>query len=375
MVPQIHRENAKVRKRDKCGTFVSSTFRVLVLSRFRDPASSCNMARFCSALVVVAFCPVGIATSVLGDEFHVAFWNVENLFDLEDDPAVEFDEEFTPRSPKRWTAERLEIKLGNLSRVIRKMNDGRGPDVLGLCEVENRQVVELLVAKLAPLGRRYEIVHQDSPSDRGIDCALVFDAGVFGLANSTFHLVDAEKTRDILEAKLRHDGADLWVFVNHWPSRGNKEWQRVKAATVLRTRLDQILAADPKADFLLIGDFNDEPDNASLKDHLRSAASFENLPAGSLYDTTAPIRAAGKGTFVWNNRWELIDHVIASPGLLDQAGFRWAPDSTRRIEFPELFFHPRFPGAIPRPSRSYSGDDFHKNGYSDHLAVECMITK
>jgi predicted extracellular nuclease len=311
----------------------------------------------------------------LGDEFHVAFWNVENLFDHEDDPAVESDEEFTPQAPKHWTAERLAIKLNNLSRILRKMNAGRGPDVLGLCEVENRTVLELLVAKLAPLGRRYEIVHKDSPSDRGIDCALVYDANVFELADFKFHFVAAENTRDIVEARLRHADSDLFVFVNHWPSRGNEEWQRVKAATVLRARLDELFAADAAADCLLIGDFNDEPDNVSLKDHLRSAASSENLPASSLFDTTASIRTAGKGTYVYENRWELIDHILVSPGLLDESGFRWKTGSSRRIEYPELFFHPRFPGAIPRPSRSYSRDDFHRSGYSDHLPVECVIAK
>jgi hypothetical protein len=112
-----------------------------------------------------------------------------------------------------------------------------------------------------------------------------------------------------------------------------------------------------------------------LKNHLRSAASPENLPASSLFDTTAPIRAAGKGTYVYDNRWELIDHIIVSPGLLDESGFRWKPSSSRRIEYPELFFHPRFPGAISRPSRSYSADDFHRSGYSDHLPVACVITK
>jgi endonuclease/exonuclease/phosphatase family metal-dependent hydrolase len=333
------------------------------------------MACFRTALVLLAFCLFGVAASVRGDDFHVAFWNVENLFDLEDDPAVEQDEEFTPQSPKRWTAERLGTKLDNLARIICKMNDGRGPDVLGLCEVENRKVVELLDEKLGPLGRRYKIVHQDSPSDRGIDCALLYDGGMFELTDARFHFVDAEKTRDIVEAKLRHDGADLWVFVNHWPSRNNDEWQRVKAATVLRTRLDKILAADAQTDLLLMGDFNDEPGNVSLKNYLRSADTAENLPAGALYDTTAPIRAADKGTYVWDNRWELIDHIIVSPGMLEASGFVWKPGSSRRIEYPELFFHPNFPGAIPRPSRSYSGDNFHANGYSDHLAVECVLVK
>jgi predicted extracellular nuclease len=316
------------------------------------------------------FCSTSVAA-----EFYTAFWNVENLFDLEDDPAVELDEDFTPQSPKRWTKDRLEIKLTNLSNVISRMNDGRGPDALGLCEVENRKVVEMLVAKLSPLGRRYEIVHQDSPSDRGIDCALIYDASIFTLSNAKFHFVDAEKTRDIVEARLRHDGADMFVFVNHWPSRNNDEWQRVKAATVLRTRLDEILAADPHADFVLVGDFNDEPDNVSLKDHLRSAGTKDNLPAGALFDTTAPMRAENKGTFVWNDAWELIDHIIISPGLLDTADFQWKQGSSHRLEFPELFFQSRRPGAIARPNQSYSRDDFHGSGHSDHLPVSCVIVK
>jgi predicted extracellular nuclease len=308
-------------------------------------------------------------------EFCIASWNVENLFDLEDDPAVELDEEFTPHSAKRWTADRLEIKLSNLASIISKMNDGRGPEVLGLCEVENRNVVEMLVGKLAPLGRRYEIVHKDSPSDRGIDCALIYDANVFGLAESKFHFVDAEKTREIVEARLRHEGEDLFVFVNHWPSRNNDESQRITAARVLRGRLDEVFSADASADVVLVGDFNDEPDNVSIKDHLRAATTATELSAGALYNTTAPIAADDKGTFVFDNEWELIDHIIVSPGMLNDEGFRWKPDSSRRIEFPELFFHPNFPGAIPRPSKSYSRNDFHEDGYSDHLAVACVIEK
>ena len=309
------------------------------------------------------------------DEFYVACWNVENLFDLEDDSKVELDEEFTPEGPKQWIAERLERKLKNLATVISKMNGGRGPDVLGLCEVENRKMVERLVEELAPLGRKYEIVHQDSPSDRGIDCALVFDPNVFALADSKFHFVDAERTRDIVEARLRRNEADLFVFVNHWPSRRNDEWQRIKAADVLRKRLDEILAADPKADIVMIGDFNDEPENVSVKDHLRAVAGSENLPPGAMINTMASIRAAGKGTFVWNNTWQLIDQVIISPGLLDRAGYHWKPNSTERIEFPEVLSRPSDAGTIARPLGSYTIDGYQENGYSDHLAVGCVISQ
>src|SRR4051794_2316041 len=236
------------------------------------------MTRFLIAACLLIALNLRTQPSARGEEVYVAGWNCENLFDTEDDPKVEGDEEYTPDSPKHWTKERLDIKLDNLSSIIRKMNDGRGPDVLGVCEIENRKVVEMLVDKLKPLGRKYEIVHKDSPSERGIDCAIIFDSAVFTLIDSRFHHVDAENTRDIVEAKLERKGKDLYVFMDHWPSRHHKESFRVKAADVARKRLDDILAGDKKVDAILLGDFNDESTDESIRDHLRAASAKENLP-------------------------------------------------------------------------------------------------
>jgi endonuclease/exonuclease/phosphatase family metal-dependent hydrolase len=333
------------------------------------------MSRQVIFVITLAILGVTASSASVAKDFYVAGWNVENLFDLDRDPSVELRDDFTPDSPKKWTKERLAIKLKNLASAIGKMNGGKGPDVLGLCEIENRKVLELLRDALAPLGRKYEMVHKDSPSDRGIDCALLYDANVFSLADSKFHFVDAEKTRDIVEAKLHRDSGDLFVFVNHWPSRRNPEDQRLKAADVLRQRLDEILAADPKADIVMVGDFNDEPDNISLKDRLRSAATKENLSNGALFDTTAAFAVEQKGTFFYENEWELIDHIIISPGLLDDTGYQWKEGSSERIVRPELIYQPPYPNARARPSTSYTKNNFHKNGYSDHIALGCVIVE
>jgi predicted extracellular nuclease len=337
------------------------------------------MVRISLLFLLIATLIASVPAQLIAAELCLASWNVENLFDLEDDPSVEGDEEFTPQSDKKWTKERQEIKLKNLSSIISKLNNGRGPDVLGLCEIENRQVVELLVASLAPLGRKYEIVHKDSPSDRGIDTALIYDAKVFDLVDKKFHFVDSDNTRDIVEAELKRvgsgaDGKSLYVFVNHWPSRGNDEWQRCLAGSVLRKRIDEILSADPKADIVMVGDFNDESDNVSIAKFLRTQKTPEIPADGTLFDTTAYVAADGKGTFVYDDKWELIDHIIISAGLLDGEGYSWKTDSSKPVEFKEIFFHPRWQGGFPRPSKSYSDTKFHKDGYSDHLAVECIIT-
>src|ERR1041384_4656024 len=129
-----------------------------------------------AALILSLLCFIPSTDCAQADEFFIGSWNLENLFDTKDDPSVKGDEDYTPESAKHWTKERLDIKLKNLAKIISKMNDGKGPDVLGVCEIENRQVVEMLVEKLNPLGRKYEIVHKDSPSERGIDCAIIYDS-------------------------------------------------------------------------------------------------------------------------------------------------------------------------------------------------------
>lgn len=331
------------------------------------------MPRPLFALLILTLALGRFSNSARADEFFIASWNLENLFDTKDDPSVKGDEAYTPESAKHWTKERLDIKLTNLAKVISKMNDDKGPDVLGICEVENRDVVEMLVEKLKPLGRKYEIVHKDSPSERGIDCAIVYDSAVFTLDASQFHHVDPGETRDIVEAKLNRNGNGLYVFMDHWPSKFHDESFRDKAADVLRKRIDALIAADPKADIIALGDFNDEPDDDALRDHLRAVKTDDHLAPDALLDTTAPIKADGKGTIVYKNKWELLDHVIISPGLLDPAGFRWKEGSTRRIDFPELIFHPRGKSEIDRPNQSYTRNDFHKTGYSDHLPVACII--
>jgi endonuclease/exonuclease/phosphatase family metal-dependent hydrolase len=313
------------------------------------------------------------AESFSQDEMTVAFWNVENLFDTVDDPKVEKDEEFTPSQPKKWTKERLQIKLKNLARVISDMHDGDGPAILGLSEVENRDVVELLVRELQPLKRKYAIVHQDSPSFRGIDCALVFDASVFKLEEFRFIRIPGETTRDIVEARLSQLGHTLTVFVNHWPSRRSPDPARIKVAGILRARIDELLKVDPSADFIILGDLNDTPANKSVGSTLRTWGDPDQLRPGVLFNSMWDRHKSGKGTYVYQNKWNLLDHVILAPGMLDEKGFRWVRGSTTAIQSEYQMFVPNSEKYIPSPSRSYTGNNFHATGFSDHLPVSCRI--
>src|SRR5262245_8536408 len=214
-----------------------------------------------AALIVAA--PIATA-----DELFVASYNVENLFDTFDDPDVDRDEEFTPCAAKQWTPERLTKKLKNLGGVIKKMNGGKGPDILGVCEIENLDTVKMLAKESTQDGRNYRIVHMSSPSHRGIDCAIIYDTNRVQLVSSGFHAVPQSdtgpfvtmKTRFLVEGLFDANGKRLTVFMNHWPSRGSDSdgQQRALAAKTLRTRLNQLLQADAAADVLTMGDFNDQ---------------------------------------------------------------------------------------------------------------------
>lgn len=299
----------------------------------------------------------------------VGFWNVENLFDLEDDP-VKQDDEFTPQGRKKVTREVLDLKLKNLAHVLSLMD----VDVLGLAEVENRQVLEMLNRQYT--GRDYRVVHHESPDVRGIDVALLYDPRRFHLAESRAIPVDlgeARPTRDILYVRGETSGLELHIYVNHWPSHWDGTEQtnplRAIAATTLRREVDRILETDPKADILLLGDFNDQPDAPSVTTHLGCSLMQDSISVGKslLCNLMGPfLDQPGRGTLMWQGTELVYDQIIASPGMLDSTGLILLPGSLQIVDRPELRQEEGpFTGY---PFRFWAGDSL-LGGYSDHLPV------
>jgi endonuclease/exonuclease/phosphatase family metal-dependent hydrolase len=312
------------------------------------------------------------------DTITVAFWNLENLFDVIDDPQKE-DEEFLPSGDKEWTAERLDKKMYNLSRVIRSMNNDKGPDILGVCEVEHQHLLDTLVSKFLP-DKKYKTAYLESPDGRGIDNGLIYNSKLFSLLSvkgDTVKLSDGYPTRLVLNVNLLSREKDtLHIYINHWPSRRGGETisepNRISAAETLRSSVDENFSANQQSKIIILGDFNDEPGNISLINHLR--ASLFNCDSSEYYDSiilnlvniSYPDYAKGIGSYKYRDDWNMLDQVIISSSLIDNENFHYICNSFE-VYKPEVMVtrSGKFEGtAFP----TYGGKRY-LGGYSDHYPV------
>lgn len=333
----------------------------------------------CFGLLVLLV--AGADAQEASSSFYVANWNVENLFDTVADPKNRNDDEFLPSNPDvRWTTQRLKTKLAHLSKVLCEMNNGRGPDVLGLEEVENPEIVLRLAEAMEP--GRYGMAYGESPDFRGIDVALLFDRNRFTLENSKHVRVRLRRavTRDILHATLVDEaGRHLHVLVNHWPSRGGgiffTQTQRAAAAQTLRTLLEQIRRDDPAAAVLAMGDFNDEPADASISRVL--AARPVTLPIADMdlrqdafYNISIPAERRGEGSYVHVSRGraerKMYDQMMVTASLLRGDEWSWEEDSFGVIS-------PKYMVEQSASNRGASIPTYENGrylgGYSDHFPV------
>jgi endonuclease/exonuclease/phosphatase family metal-dependent hydrolase len=296
-----------------------------------------------------------------GQSLRVGFWNVENLFDLEDDPTTR-DEEFALGGRKNVTQEIYDLKLKNCSYVLADLN----ADVLGLCEVENYFVLDEL--NDAFTGRDYKIIHYDSPDSRGIDNALLYDPNVFNVISSTpiqNTLPDGNLTRDILYVKGEYAGYTLHIFVNHWPSNyGGKEKaipKRRSTARLLANEVAKLLSEDPDADILLMGDFNEDPTDDNVR--ILKSVNMTSMMASMMGQRKV-------GTYVYKGVDYFMDQIIISEGLNDDKGL--IAGKAQILDKP--FYRQQEGNYAHYPFRFWAGNKL-LGGYSDHLAVYVEILK
>ncbi|RLC22985.1 MAG: endonuclease/exonuclease/phosphatase family protein [Deltaproteobacteria bacterium] len=338
------------------------------------------------AIIIISF--FYVLASCQGEKNYkkvsIGFYNLENLFDTIYDAELLLNEEFTPESPKQWSAERYQQKLTNMAFVISNMATDVTPDglaLLGVCEVENRGVLEDLVLEQSIKDRNYQVVHFDSPDKRGIDVGLLYNPAYFEVTNTKSYNLSMPDdssffTRDQLVVSGLLDGEKVHVIVNHWPSRrgGAEKSQpkRIAAGDLSRTIVDSLLIIDQNAKIFVMGDMNDDPVDLSVLEHLNAKGNIEELKEGDLFNPMFQLHADSLGTLSYRKKWNLFDMVIVSQGLLGES------KSDYKFYKAEVFDQPYLRQTegdyAGYPNRTYAGK-YYLGGYSDHFPVYVYLRK
>lgn len=316
-------------------------------------------------------------------EYFVAWWNVENLFDIENSsqrPA--WLQKKLENELDGWDHTILDTKISQLSKVIKEMNGGAGPDVLGVCEVENRPVMVKLVDSLSSLNRNYQIAHHDTSDNRGIDVAFIYDGDKFGFERQFNHVIlKRSATRDLFQVNLKINSStrDLVLIGNHWPSRRGGELQsepfRMMAGETLSYFNERIF--DIKGDnvaILVMGDFNDEPHDRSLTEYAlssRSQTKVKNSRIPRLFNLMWTLMGTGIATYYYNNFPNMLDQFMTSKGFLqDAAPITIRADSVQIIRTPEMMTDDQYhiPKRFGRPSATMDN-----TGFSDHFPISLVL--
>ena len=324
---------------------------------------------FYKILIFPAFLAVLLSPFISSSQtVIVGFYNCENFYDTIDQHNI-IDEEFTPQSKKTYSQLKFQNKINHLASVINGMGQletAKGIALLGVAEIENKMVLQQLVE--SPLLKKYHLkfIHFDSKDARGIDVALIYNPSFFtpylfrpySLTDSS-HFQDFA-TRDILYVQGLLDKTWVHILVNHWPSRrgGSSEARtnRIWAATNCKRIMDSINKVDKKAFWIVMGDFNDNPTNKSIR-------------TLGLDNPFMPMFKQGLGSLAFRDSWNLFDQILLSRNWqkLEMSIKYYKSTIYKTNDMVEV--QGKYAGY---PKRTWNGDVF-RGGYSDHFPVALIF--
>ena len=344
---------------------------------------------FLKLVISILFLSLFISSHAQDKKFKIhtlAFYNLENLFDTINDP-MKFDDYSPIMELKTNRGDAYRRKITNMARVIAEIGKDathNTPAILGVCEVENKDVLEDIVNDSTLLEKNYGIVHYDSPDSRGIDVALLYQKSLFTPISSSAHelkIYDTQTqkritTRDQLLVSGKLEGDLIHIIVNHWPSRRGGEARsrpkRVAAAKLNKRILDSLQAHDPYAKLIIMGDLNDDPTNPSVKNVLKAKKKRKKVDFKGLYNPFEKFYRDGLGTTAYRDNWSLFDQIIVSKTLLEK-------DYTSFRYYQAGIFNKNY---LITPKGKYKGYPFRSwndsgfsNGFSDHFPVYIYLIK
>lgn len=312
---------------------------------------------------------------IFSKPFKVATYNVENLFDAQY-IGTEYDDY---RKKHNWTKRMVDIKLNHVAEVICDLD----ADILGLQEIENSNILELLKKRLSRVGCRYRYSAITSKKDAPIQVALLSRFPI--KKQRELQVSYSPRVRNILEVEVDVNGKSLWLFVNHWKSRAyhGVESKRLKYAKVLKKRLDALSKSKP---YIVLGDFNTDYDaHLSLEKKIDDTNGrtglhhVMNIAKDGRLVTESDMLQNLRGYYytLWREleleqRWNTkfygkkgtADHIILPPTLFDKKGIEYVNNSFKVFRKPYLFTKR---GYINR--WQYKKGKHRGKGYSDHLPL------
>jgi len=316
----------------------------------------------------------------------VAFYNLENLFDTINDPN-KFDEASPMMELKANRSEVYKKKVHNMARVISEIGTdvaNNSPAILGVSEVENREVMEDVINDPLLLSKDYGIVHFHSPDARGIDVGLFYQKALFTPITTSSHELkifdditrERVYTRDQLLVSGKLDGELIHLIVSHWPSRSGGEARsrskRVAAATLNKRIIDSLQSINPYAKIFTMGDLNDDPINASVKDVLKAKKDKEDVELKGIYNPFENFYKKGLGTTAYRDAWSLFDQIMITKPLLEKdfSSYRFYKAGI----FNENYLIQKSGQYKGYPFRSFGYGGF-TDGFSDHFPVYIYLIK
>lgn len=316
----------------------------------------------------------------------IAFYNLENLFDTINDP-LKFDESSPIMELKANKGDAYQKKIKNMAKVIADIGNevtNNAPAIIGVSEIENEVVLEDLISSPLLADKNYGIVHYHSPDARGIDVALLYQKNIFTPTATSSHelkINDADTrkriyTRDQLLVSGYLDGELIYIMVNHWPSRSGGEakskYNRIAAAKLSKHLVDSLQTNNPYAKIFIMGDFNDNPNNTSIKKELRTQRNKEKVGFKGIYNPFENFFKDGLGTTAYRDSWSLFDQIMVTKPLLENnfTSYQFYKAGIFNKDY-LITSKGTYKGY---PYRSWADGGF-SGGYSDHFPVYVYVIK
>lgn len=312
------------------------------------------------------------------ENFRVMFYNVENLFDVKDNPEKN-DDDFLPDGFMKWTSWKYWEKLKNIARVITAVGEMQSPAIVGMCEIENDSVIFDLTKRSPLRNQQYEYIVTNSPDERGINLALLYQRHQFKPVEKHEYRIKFDNkatkpSRNILHVTGKLvNGELLDVFVCHFPSRsgGEKESEpaRINAAETLRSKTDSLYRVREKANIIIMGDFNDYPDNASIFKTLKARSLNYHRSDEELYNLFFHrMKEKNFGSYKYRGQWNVLDQFIVSGFLISKKNSVLIKKNEAHVFKADFLLQDDEKYGGKQPYRTNLGPRYI-GGFSDHLPI------